>query len=437
MRMSIAIAGMGLLMAGTALAGPRSSRSGRADTTTVVAPTLSKLPAGATCTPGQRLKLEGRSLGGSDGQVRLIGFFPNRYVYLNELDWSPTSVAATIPALDGAVDQPVFVQVLRDDGEATAPVPCDFVATRVRKRVSTEAWRPGGRGCNLGKNPGNCLADDVQDLAKLIPTGCWHRNNSCGLPDDLHGTDKLRTKGFLNGWRIQSARLNQPNFEDTSDEGVHTVTIKANGKSDTFSVDKGGRVDRAVDPAKIVHMLVSWRVPSSDFFQYTVSFEVEGPKGVPMFEEVTIPAPSSQTLDDWNPTPDAPKAPIALVKPVSGKWISAKNRRGLKLQISSEHRLTSSSIEFEWIKYASGKDPSIEKYTPVPSAPTSIAVDALSKRIPVDQFAGPGEYAVRARLPGGVWTDYRNFTIGKPYLSTKPKKARAHSKTVPKRRSGG
>lgn len=424
-------------MAGTALAGPRSSRSGRADATTTAPPTLSKLAVDATCTPGQRLELEGRSLGSADGQVRLIGFFPNRYVYLTGLDWSSTSVAATIPALDGAVDQTVFVQVLRDDGEATPPVPCDFVATRVRKRVAKEAWRPGGRGCNLGKNPGNCLADDEPDLAKLLPTGCWHRNNSCGLPDDLHGTDTLRTKAFLNGWRIQSARLNQPNFEDTSDEGVHTVTIKANGKNDTFDVDEGGRVERAVDPAKIVHMLVSWRVPSSDLFQYTVSFEVEGPKGVPMFEEVTIPTPSPQTLDDWNPTPNAPKAPIAVVKPVSGKWISAKNRRGLKVQISSEHRLTESSVEFEWIKYAAGKDPSIEKYSPVPSAPTSIAVDDLGKRIPVEQFAGPGEYAVRARLPGGVWTDYRNFTIGKPYLSTKPKKARAQGKTAPKRRSGG
>lgn len=437
MRFAVVVSGVALLVAGTAVAGPRASRSGRADATVPTTPSLSKLPAGSTCTPGQRLELGGQSLGRAQGQVRLIGFFPNRYVYLSDPEWSQTTVSATIPAFGGAVDQPVFVQVLRDDGEATAPIPCDFVATRVRKRVSTDAWRPGGRGCNLGDNPGNCLADDVQDLAKLIPTGCWHRNNACGLDDELRGTDTLRTKAFLNGWRIQSARLNQPKFDDTSDEGVHMVTIKANGKSDTFNVRKGGRIERAVDPAKIVRMLVSWRVPASDVFQYTVSFEVEGPKGVPMFEEVSIPAPSPQTLDDWNPNPDAPKAGIALVKPVSGKWISAKNRRGLKLEVSSEQRLTATSLEFEWIKYAAGKDPSIEKYTPVPSAPTSIPIDQLGKRIPIERFAGPGEYAVRTRIPGGAWTDYRNFTIGKSYVSTKPKKTRAQGKTGPKRRSSG
>jgi len=93
-----------------------------------------------------------------------------------------------------------------------------------------------------------------------------------------------------------------------------------------------------------------------------------------------------------------------------------------------------------WIKYGAGKDPRIEKYGLVPSAPTSALWCQFPLNVAGDKLNGPGEYAIRARVAGTPWTAYRSFTVGEPYITktkqrstgqARPKslRGRAHSKT--------
>jgi hypothetical protein len=382
----------------------------------------------SSCSPGGSILLKGEHFRLATGTLRLVGFFPDRYLELTDLEWKENSIGGQVPAITGIIDQPVHIQVVRADGKVSNKIPCAFEATRVKKKLSREALDIP-QLCYFGDAGSGCLVDDAIDLAKPIHSGCWHKNNACG--GELSGVDELRTQVFRNGWRIKEVAFQQPQFADTEDQGVRKIWGKANGKSFSWKNIEGGVSKHAVDNTSM-SFNVKWTVPQSSIMHYVFGFEVEGPEGVPYFEKVTIPEPPEQTLDDWNPHTQAGVSELTIVSPSNGKWVSTASG-GVKLAATGLANGT--TIQLEWIEYGAGKDPSIGMYAVVTSAPKTLKWSGSPATIPISAFGGPGEYAVRVRLPGKAWTDYRNFTIGTPYLtttaktSTKKPAAKANART--------
>lgn len=378
----------------------------------------------SSCSPGGSIILKGEHFRLATGTLRLVGFFPDRYLELTDLEWKEGSIGGQVPAITGVIDQPVHIQVVRADGKASNKIPCAFEATKVKKSISREALHIP-QLCYFGDADAGCGLDESIDLAKQIHSGCWHENNGCG--GELTGIDELRTRVFRNGWRITEVRVQQPHSGDTENEGVSKIWGKANGKSFSWKLD--GSISKAVDNTSM-SFNVKWTLPQSSITQYVFGFEVEGPEGVPYFEQVTIPEPPEQTLDDWNPHPQAGVSELTIVSPASGKWVSTKSG-GVKLAVEGLAKGT--TIQLEWIEYGASKDSSLANYAAVASAPKTLKWSGSPATIPISAFGGPGEYAVRARLTGKAWTHFRNFTIGTPYLtttksSTKKPAARANAR---------
>ncbi len=384
-------------------------------------PKITKVMPLSSCSPGGSVILQGEHLGTQPGTLRLVGFFPDRYLELTQVEWKDGAIGGQVPMVTGVVDQKVRLQVVRADGLPSNTIECAFTATRVTRTTSSGSLRK--HMCRFGDGAGmGCLADDEIDGAIRTSAGCFHRNNSCG--GNITGIDEFSSKPFFNGWTIKEIRVYQPQLEDTSVLGVSNAWGKTTRKKFSWQGLEGGMSTYAVHTSQVISMSVRFNNESDEFFQYEVGFLVEGPEGVPYHEKVVIPEAPQQTLDDWNPIPDAGASALSIVSPKSGKWVSTSST-GVTLDLSGPAAWKSSTIELEWIKYGAGKDPSIEKYGVVPAAPRKLPGSAFPKEVPAEVLGGTGEYAVRVRQKGHNWTDYRNFTIGKPYIMQEGKAGKA------------
>jgi hypothetical protein len=88
--------------------------------------------------PGGILILKGRCFGSAQGQVRMYGAFPGRYVSLKIDMWADVGVAATVPPdLSGVLDQTARLQIVRADGSASNEEKMAFIARRESLQVPT------------------------------------------------------------------------------------------------------------------------------------------------------------------------------------------------------------------------------------------------------------------------------------------------------------
>jgi len=366
----------------------------------------------SSCTPGGSVILKGENLGSQPGSLRLVGHFPGPYLQLTQLEWTDHSIGGKVPSVSGALDQEVNVQVVRKDGRPSNTWKCQFTGNRVTKTVQGQVVEINL--CQLGENAGQgCAVDGDPDVAKQIVAGCWHSNNSCGLPTDrgLHGQDEIRIKRLENGWRFKKVKLGQPMFENTEKRGVHEVHGKVDGQSISWSDVHGGANELSVD-GTVMRLFVPWEVPRGDIIHYNFSFEIEGPEGVPFDEVVSLPS-GEQTLTDWNPVAPMGDPELTIVAPGEGAQLKASSGE-FELSLSAAAPQPDWRIELEWIRLGAGKDPSIEKYTTPAGAPKEVRWSQLPRQVQVADLGGPGRYAVRAKVkgsPGDTWTSYRNFTL--------------------------
>jgi len=366
----------------------------------------------SSCTPGGSVILKGENLGSQPGTLRLVGHFPGPYVELTQLEWTNHSIGGKVPSVSGALDQEVSIQAVRKDGKPSNTWKCQFTGNRVTKKVQSQVVKTNV--CYLGENAGQgCAADGDPDVAKQIVAGCWHSNNSCGLPTDrgLHGQDEIRIKRLENGWRFKKVMLGQPMFENTEKRGVHEIHGKLDGQNVSWGDVHGGANEFSVD-GTVMTLLVPWEVPRGDIIHYNFSFEIEGPEGIPFDEVVSLPS-KEQTLTDWNPIAPTGDAEVTIVAPAEGAQLVASAGQ-FELSLNAATPQPDWRIELEWIRLGAGKDPSIEKYTTPAGAPKEVGWTQLPRQVSVADLGGPGRYAVRAKVkgsPGDTWTSYRHFTL--------------------------
>ena len=70
-------------------------------------------------TPGGGVGVTGECFGEKGGEVRIYGAFPGGYLVLQNVVWSDTVAAGTVPDVVGVIDQIVSIEVARADGRAS------------------------------------------------------------------------------------------------------------------------------------------------------------------------------------------------------------------------------------------------------------------------------------------------------------------------------
>jgi hypothetical protein len=200
-------------------------------------------------------------------------------------------------------------------------------------------------------------------------------------------------------------------FSDTEDEGVDVIRGRAGGASFSWKGIKGGMTRFEVNTPRL-NMWPEWEVPRGDIVHYGFSFEIEGPEGVPWEEAVSLPS-TEQTLDDWNPI--APRGPASadIVKPEQGMLLVIGSGE-LVLDVTAGNASGNAMVELEWTHYVPGKDPSVEPYVVVHTAPRFVRLSDFPKSISFDLLNGLGRYGIRAKLKSSAdntWSDDRTFTL--------------------------
>ncbi len=221
-------------------------------------PVIQVLMPGYGCRPGGTFRLRGFNFGNEPGIIRLVGNFPGGEVVLDNLEWTSTLVSGKVPMIRGVMDQEVSIQVETLGGwQSNTDFTCSFKPTREKKLLADGYW--------VLVDPGNNVK--IGDYFKRVDPGhgniiVQHRvDHNFGYLGSV-GVDKvIMTAPLINGWRFTGMSWSE--FNDAGGT-IHSVT----------GFDKN---------AKQLTIEVHWETERVGIVHWSMSIEVEGPAGIPMF----------------------------------------------------------------------------------------------------------------------------------------------------------
>ncbi|HMF91348.1 MAG TPA: hypothetical protein VKL40_11950 [Candidatus Angelobacter sp.] len=205
--------------------------------------------------PGERLYVTGRNLGDGPGEVRLVGNFPGGSLRLNPLPngWKDADVWVEVPAVTGAMDQPVRIEVVTRTACVSNSLALRFKANREERLLPLRMVRT--LTCSQASSRNNCISGALEDADVSL----WGVHSGSLLSDPTNGRDEYRTDALKNGWVFKRYQWKTRTRTWDPPEGF---------------VAGATRLDRLV---------VRWEYPPGTNMEsiYRLQIYIEGPAGVP------------------------------------------------------------------------------------------------------------------------------------------------------------